>query len=160
WVNSHNINIGLSSEPPVLPNTVPSYQNFVASPIKTITYGLSTANAVPDTKFAVPGDITLTNSAGCPLPDNPGQPPASTFAPPMQAISVPSDGLYALHYFAQDCAGTEELKFNGFGNGGWTTSFYTKPINVDTVSPMIVGGLSLSSPLKTIRGTHDAVLQN
>jgi len=157
WINSHNFNVGLVSDPPMLPNTVPNYQNFVASPIKTITYGISLADAVPDPKFAVPGDVTLTNSSGCPLPGNPTQPPASTFAPPSQPLSVLTDGTYALHYFAQDCAGTEELQFTSFGNGGWATSFYTVPINVDTVAPTLVGGLSLSIPLKTIQGTPNAL---
>ncbi len=159
WVNSHNINVGLSSEPPVLPDTIPNHENFVASPIKSITYGISAANAIPPTKFAVPGDVTLTNSSGCPVPGAPPQ-PASPFAPPAQAISVPADGKYALHYFAQDCAGTEELKFVAFGNGGWSTLFYTVPINVDTVAPLIPGGLTLSAKLKTINGTQNAILQN
>ena len=159
WVNSHDINVGLSSEPPVLPDTIPNHENFVASPIKSITYGVSAANAIPPTKFAVPGDVTLTNSSGCPVPGAPPQ-PASLFAPPMQAISVPADGKYALHYFAQDCAGTEELKFIAFGNGGWSTAFYTVPVNVDTVAPLIPGGVTLSAKLKTINGTQDAILQN
>jgi uncharacterized repeat protein (TIGR01451 family) len=159
WVNSHNVNVGLVSEPPVLPDAVPSHENFVASPIKSITYGVSAADAVPATKFAVPGDVTLTNSSGCPTPGAPPQ-PASLFAPPQQAISVPSDGRYALHYFAQDCAGTEELKFNAFGNGGWVTTFYTVPINVDTVAPTIVGALSFSTAPKTINGKPNAFRQN
>jgi uncharacterized repeat protein (TIGR01451 family) len=159
WVNSHNVNVGLVSEPPVLPDTVPNHENFVASPIRSVTYGVSPSNAVPNTKFAVPGDVTLTNSSGCPAPGAPPQ-PASLFAPPMQAISVPADGQYALHYFAQDCAGTQELRFVAFGNGGWSTTFYTAPINVDTVAPLIPGGLTPSVKLKTISGTPNSVLQN
>jgi uncharacterized repeat protein (TIGR01451 family) len=159
WVNSHNINVGLSSEPPVLPDTIANHENFVASPIRSITYGVSPSNAIPNTKFAVPGDVTLTNSSGCPAPGAPPQ-PASLFAPPMQAISVPADGQYALHYFAQDCAGTQELRFVAFGNGGWSTTFYTAPINVDTVAPLIPGGLTTSPKLKTINGTPNSVLQN
>jgi len=159
WVNSRNVNVSLVSEPPVLPDSVPNHEHFVASPIKSITYGVSAADAVPATKFAVPGDVTLTNSSGCPAPGAPPQ-PASLFAPPQQAISVPSDGRYALHYFAQDCAGTEELKFNAFGNGGWTTTFYTAAINVDTVAPTIAGALSFSTAPKTINGKPNAFLQN
>ena len=160
WVNSHNINLSLSSEPPMLPDSVPNHQNFVPSPIKSITYGVSAANAVPGTKFLVPGDVTVTNSTGCPLPANPLSPAASTFVPPAQAISVLADGQYALHYFAQDCAGTEELKFTPVGNGGWATTFYTVPINVDTVAPKIPGGLTLSLQPMTINGTPNAFVQN
>jgi uncharacterized repeat protein (TIGR01451 family) len=160
WVNSRNINLSLSSEPPVIPDTVPNHQNFVPSPIKSLTYGVSTADSVPPTKFAVPGDVTLTNPVSCPVPTNLHSPAASTFVPGPQAISVPADGQYALHYFAQDCAGTQELKFTSDGNGGWATSFYTVPINVDTVAPVLVGGLTLSAQPKTINGTPNAFVLN
>ena len=156
WVNSHSIQVGLVSDPPVLPNTVPNYQNFVASPIKSITYGLSPADQVPGTKFAVPGDVTLTNSNGCPTPAI----PATVFAPVSQTLSVGADGAYALHYFAQDCAGTEELKFTSSGGGGWSTSFYTVPINVDTVAPVVASGPTFSVPPTTIDGIPNSFTQN
>ena len=63
-------------------------------------------------------------------------PPATAFTAPGEGVSVPADGNYALHYFAQDCAGTEELQFTKSG-GSWSTSFYTFPINVDTVNPVV-----------------------
>ena len=59
-------------------------------------------------------------------------------------------GQYLLHYFAQDCAGTEELKFTKTG-GSWSTSFYTFPINVDTVNPVVKTGPTLS-PAPTSSG--------
>ena len=151
WVNTHNVSVGLSSEPPMLPDTLANHQNFVASPIKSITYGLSSAGLVPDTKFAVSGDVTLTNSNGCPSAGNPS-PPASAFAPQSQSLLIPLDGMYLLHYFAQDCAGTEELQFTSSGNGGWSTSFYTVPINVDTVAPVVASGPTFSVAPKTING--------
>lgn len=156
WVNSHTITLGLVSEPPVLPNTVPNYQNFVAAPIKSITYGLSPAGMVPPTKFAVPGDVTLTNPAGCPKP----APQAATFAPVSQTLPVTADGEYALHYFAQDCAGTQELKFVGDSASGWTSTFFTVPVNVDTVIPVVASGPTFSVAPSTIDGTANAFTLN
>ncbi len=78
----------------------------------------------------------------------PNQRPASIFAPPTQTIHVQADGQYLLHYFAQDCAGTEELKFSAVGNGGWATSFYSVPVNVDTVDPKVTQVPTLSPPAK------------
>ncbi len=46
WVNQRSFKIGLVSEPPVLPTSVPNYQKFVASPIQSITYGVAPASAV------------------------------------------------------------------------------------------------------------------
>jgi hypothetical protein len=144
WVNTHNVKLWMWSEPPVLPSTVPNHQNFVASPIQSLTYGISPASTVLSTKFAIPGDVTLTNSNGCPTPGSPNQRPASIFAVPTQTVHVQADGQYLLHYFAQDCAGTEELQFSSVGNGGWATSFFTVPVNVDTVDPRITQGPTLS----------------
>jgi uncharacterized repeat protein (TIGR01451 family) len=152
WVNSHAIKAGMVSEPPMLPSTIPNSQNFVASPIKSITYGISPASMVPRTKFVVPGDVTLTNPVGCPMP----APQATMFAPGTQTLTVAADGAYALHYFAQDCAGTEELKFNSTGGGGWSTSFYTVLVNVDTVLPVITSGPTFSVAPTTIGGVPSA----
>ena len=156
WVNVRTVKVGLVSEPPVLPNTVPNYQNFVASPIKSITYGLSPADMVPVTKYLVPGDVTLMNPAGCPKPAI----QASVFAPASQTLTVTADGSYALHYFAQDCAGTEELQFTPAGSGGWSTSFYTVPVNVDTVVPVVASGPTFSVPPATINGTPNSFTLN
>jgi hypothetical protein len=148
WVNTHNVRLWMWSEPPVLPHSVPNHQNFVASPIQSITYGIAPAGTMLSTKFAIPGDVTLTDSNGCPSPAHANQRPASVFAPPTQTIHVKADGQYLLHYFAQDCAGTEELKFSAVGNGGWATSFFSVPVNVDTVDPKVTQGPTLSAPKK------------
>ncbi len=160
WVNTHSVKVGLSSEPPVLPNTVPNYQNFLASPIQGITYGLAPASTVLSTKFAIPGDVNLPNANGCPLAGHPGAPIASVFAPPSQTLSIPADGQYLLHYFAQDCAGTEELMFSSVGTGGWTTSFFTVPINVDTVVPVVSSAPVLSPAPATIHGKPNSYVKN
>jgi uncharacterized repeat protein (TIGR01451 family) len=152
WVNSRTIKFGLVSEPPVLTSSMPNYQNFVPAPIKSITYGISAADQVPGTKFAVPGDVTLLNPTGCPKP----APPAGVYAPGTQTLTVNADGSYALHYFAQDCAGTEELKFTGGLTSGWTASFFTVPVNVDTVKPVVKSGPTFSVPPSTIFGIPNA----
>jgi uncharacterized repeat protein (TIGR01451 family) len=160
WVNTHTVKVGLSSEPPLLPDTVPNYQNFLASPIQSITYGLSPASTVLSTKFAIPGDVNLANASGCPTPANPSSPLATVFAPPTQTLTGVADGQYLLHYFAQDCAGTEELKFSSVGKGGWSTSFFTVPINVDTVIPVVSSGPVLSPLPTTIHGKPNSYVKN
>ena len=62
-----------------------------------------------------------------------------------------------LHYYAQDCAGTEELQFLQSG-GSWSTSFYTFPINVDTVNPVVATGPTLSPPPSTNNGVANSYL--
>ncbi len=86
----------------------------------------------------------MTNTQGCPSPSSPTSPTASVFAPGVQTLTGLADGNYLLHYFAQDCAGTEELKFTQDNTGSWSTGFYTFPINVDTVAPAFATGPVLS----------------
>jgi Bacterial Ig-like domain (group 3) len=145
WVNSGSPVVTLSSQPPNLSITsLPGHANFVPSPIQTITYGISTAGSVPVPGTSFGGDTTLASSVTCPTLTSPGS-PASTFTPDPQTVTVPGgDGYYALHYFAKDCAGTQELKFTQDGTGSWSTSFYTFPINVDTAPPSVATGPTLS----------------
>ncbi len=75
-------------------------------------------------------------------------------------VSVAADGAYLLHYFAQDCAGTEELKFTPVGNGGWATSFYSVPVNVDTVLPKVASGPTFSVAPEAIKGTPNSFSLN
>jgi hypothetical protein len=89
-------------------------------------------------------DTVVTNSIPCPAPANPLDPPATVFTTDPQTLSGLSDGNYLVHYFAQDCAGTEELKFSQDGGDSWSTSYYTYPINVDTVPPVVASGPVLS----------------
>jgi uncharacterized repeat protein (TIGR01451 family) len=76
--------------------------------------------------------------------------------PSAQDISVSADGNYVVHYFAQDCAGTEELQFTQTA-GSWATSFYTFPINVDTIAP-VVSGPTLSPAPSTNGGVANSYL--
>ena len=154
WVNNSTPNVTLSSQPPNLVGaTVAGAASFVPSPIQSITYGISASNNVPAAGAAVPGDVTLTNSTGCPTPPNLTTPAAATFAPtPFNLQSLP-DGTYLLHYYAQDCAGTEELQFVQDASGNWSTNFYTYPINIDTTAPVVATGPTLS-PAASAAGTY------
>jgi len=154
WINSTTANVTLSSQPPNLSlTTLPGAASFVPSPIQSITYGVSPASSVPPAGTPVPTDVTLTNPAGCPTPPNLTTPAATTFAPNPVELTNLAEGYNLLHYYAQDCAGTEELKFTQDGSGNWSTSFYTYPINVDTVAPAVASGPSLS-PAASAQGTY------
>jgi hypothetical protein len=60
--------------------------------------------------------------------------------------------MYLLHYFATDCAGTEELHFFQGESRAWHTKFYTADLNVDTVAPTVVSGPTLSPAPTLIDG--------
>ncbi len=145
WVNTQSPNVTFSSQPPVLTGTgLSGAAAFAAAPIQSITYGISPANSVPVPGTPISTDVTVPNSVSCPT-SNPvgGNPPV--FTPPVQAVPVgDGDGNYLLHYYAQDCAGTQELSFTQDGTGSWSTSFYTVPINVDTIAPVVASGPTLS----------------
>ena len=157
WINRSSATITFSSLPPNLTGTnLPGASQFVPSPIHSITYGISTVDNLPTPGVQIPTDVQLLNSADCPVPSpsNPGPSVASTFTPPAQTLTFPSDGHYLLHYYAQDCAGTEELKFTQDATKGWKTSFYTYPINVDTVAPSISD--IVLTPAPSLQGTYTA----
>ncbi len=151
WINTHSPTVNFVSTPPA----ISSNNNFVAAPIETLTYGISPASSVPQPPAPVPGDTTLTNSGACPAPE--GSAPANAFPSGAQTVSVSADGNYVLHYYAQDCAGTEELQFLQSG-GSWSTAFYTFPINVDTVNPVVATGPTLSPPPSTNNGVANSYL--
>jgi uncharacterized repeat protein (TIGR01451 family) len=152
WINSQTASVTFSSQPPNLSGLQPALPGqgaFVPAPIKSITFGTALASAIPQPspRLPIPTDTVLPNSIPCPSSSNPTQPSATTFAPPTQSVSFNADGQYFLHYFAQDCAGTEELKFSQDAGSSWSTTFYTVPINIDTVKPTISGPtLSPASP--------------
>lgn len=152
WINKQNAVVSFVSTPPA----VASNNNFVAAPIQSLTYGVSTTSNVPRPGSPIPGDITVPNTA-CPGPGSSNPPPATVFTPSPQPISVNADGTYLLHYFAQDCAGTEELQFTQTGES-WSTSFYTFPINVDTHPPVVASGPTLSPAPSTNGGVPNSYL--
>ncbi|MHB1937995.1 MAG: hypothetical protein ACYCOR_15605 [Acidobacteriaceae bacterium] len=153
WVNTQNPVVTLSSQPPVLTGTnLPGASSFIASPIQSITYGIAPTSSVQPTPTAPAStDTTVASGVVCPLQANPSDPPAVVFATPNETLTVPEDGNYLVHYFAKDCAGTEELQFTQNGStGSWSTSYYTYPINVDTVAPIVSSGPTLSPAADTL----------
>jgi hypothetical protein len=145
WINSSTANVTLSSQPPALAGTnLPGLANFVPSPIQSITYGISPANSVPLPAAPALSDTVVQNTIPCPTPANPLDPPATVFTTDTQTLDGLADGNYLIHYFAQDCAGTEELKFAQDAGGSWSTSYYTYPINVDTITPSVASGPTLT----------------
>jgi uncharacterized repeat protein (TIGR01451 family) len=161
WIKSDTAAVTLSSQPPTFAGVQPpppGAANFLPAPIQSITYGISLASnpPVPGTS-PVPGDVTLTNSIACPTSSSPTQPAATVFTPAQQSVPIlDGDGMYLLHYFAQDCASTRELKFAQDGSGNWSTGFYTVPINVDTTAPVVATGPTLSPPPSTNYGVANS----
>lgn len=153
WINSQNATVNFVSTPPAVAST----NNFIAAPIENITYGISDASSVPQPPAPIAGDITLTNSIACPAPGGGNPPTATVFTPEAQSVTGLADGQHVLHYFAQDCAGTQELKFTQTG-GSWSTSFYTFPINVDTMAPKVASGPTLSPAPSTNGGVPNSYL--
>ena len=131
WINSDTANVTFSSQPPTfagVQSPPPGAANFLPAPIASITYGISLASNPPSPGNPVPGDTTLTNTIACPTSSSPTEPAATVFTPPQQSIPIlDGDGMYLIHYFARDCASTEELKFTQDMTGSWSTSFYTVP---------------------------------
>ncbi len=151
WINTSSAQVTFSSQPPNLVNAVPAIPNsanFVPSPIQSIFYGITPANSVPTPPAPVPGDpLPLVNTVGCPTPTNLTVPAALPFTPPAVTLSGLADRNYLVHYFAQDCSGTQELLFTKDGSGVWATNFFTYPINVDTTAPSVTGPtLSVAGP--------------
>lgn len=155
WTNSRSPYFKLSSQPPNLTgSSLSNLSNFFAAPIYSITWGVSSGTTPPPVG-TTDSDTVLTNSVACPEPGtepSPGTGPATAplFAPPaLQQLSDLSDGNHLIHYYATDCAGTQELLFANTeqdGSGAWSTNFYTFPINIDTVAPEVATGPTLSPP--------------
>jgi uncharacterized repeat protein (TIGR01451 family) len=164
WINTQKPTVTFSSQPPNLTGLtppLPGQGSFLPSPIKSITYGIALTSAVPQPTPFLPiaTDTVIPSTIPCPAPTNPGEPPASPFMPASQTVTFPADGQYFLHYFAQDCAGTEELKFTQDASSSWSTSFYTIPVNVDTVTP-VISAITLSPPPSTNGGVANSYTLN
>jgi uncharacterized repeat protein (TIGR01451 family) len=164
WINSQTAIVNFSSQPPDLSSLTPALPgqgSFVPSPIKSITYGIAPASAIPQPSpiLLIPTDTVLTSPTACPAPATPGEPPATIFAPSPQTVVFPGDGQFFLHYFAQDCAGTEELKFTQDAASSWSTSFFTVPVNIDTVMPAI-SAITLSPAPSTNGGVANSYALN
>ena len=147
WVNTQTPNVTFSSQPPILSGLtdalLPGVSKFAAAPIQSITYGTAAVGSVPTPGAPGSAGTPITNPVSCPTSITTGGTPGA-FTPSAQPVALNADGSYLLYYFAQDCAGTQELKFVKDGSGSWSTSYYTVPINVDTVLPAVSSGPTLS----------------
>ncbi len=163
WFKSDPI-FKFSTQPPILAGSgLPGAADFVPSPIASLTFGNTYVNgATPLDQYghpldcqtypyecpadnlppmpgdAISGETTLTDSLGCPSPTSPGIPAATVFTPGQQTISGLGEGYYLLHYYAQDCAGTEEFQFTQDNTASWSTHFYTVPFAVDKTAPAVI----------------------
>ena len=126
-------------------STVPGADSYRPQPVKSVSYGITAPGSVPNPlNEPISTDFTIVNSnAGCGagLLNSLTQP---DFEPaPVAYPSALPDGQYLIHYYAQDCAGTQELLFTmAPGTGVWSTGFYTTPIKVDTAAP----GVTVNMP--------------
>ncbi len=149
WVNTLTPDVFFVSTPPnlsgganILVNghltALPGYLSYRPAPIKSISYGVTTLNSLPSPSNEPILNDTVLQSGAC----SSGPFTAVTepnFAPPEQTLTIPGgEGQYLLHYYAQDCAGTQELLFTQDPSGSWSTNFYTIPINVDLTNPIAV----------------------
>jgi len=139
WSNSGTVSLKFTTFPPTVP---PANNNgFIAAPIASLTYGIDSGAPYPDTSLPIPGDVTLTSATPCP-----SVPTAGSALPLSESATVNlAEGKHTLHWFATDCAGTEELVFtNNPGNlGNWAT-FKTLTMNVDLTKPQVATGPTLS----------------
>jgi hypothetical protein len=144
WTNNSSPYVQLSTTPPigVSGTALPGASEFVAAPIQAINYGLTAPGGTVPQPAGEP--ITTDSSIAaptCPTVGYNGTPPASVFTPtPVQLSLNSGDGSYTLHYYAQDCAGTQELQFalnSLVVPPSWYTAFYTYPINLDTNAPTV-----------------------
>lgn len=148
WVNSDNPKVYFFSQAPNFTKgayvqngnkqaSLPNASSFIPQPIQSITYGISPVGSVPlPINEPITTDTPLYNSATtCPAgPLTATSVPS--FAPSPVTLSISEDGQYLIHYYATDCAGTQELSFTQAG-GSWSTSFFTYPVNVDTIPPAV-----------------------
>jgi len=151
WVNSHDITATFNTRSPILPANFNggNLNGFKAAPLYGVTYGvapLAGYPSVPSTEFPVPGDKTLLYPDGCDLPA------PTLYAWPSVTLHVTEDGMYLVHFFATDCAGTEELYFQQDNTGSWFTTFYTAVMFVDTVKPEVIAGPVLNPEPTLING--------
>jgi len=146
WINSDTATLVINAIPPDLQGTtIPGAASFIPSPVQTVTFGVVPASSPLPNPINLPiaGTTTLTNTP-CPIPTpgDPGPSVAPTFTPTPPQVKFTADGYYNLFYYAQDCSGTLELQFKKV-SGSWTTTFFSRQINVDTAPPTITG-LALS----------------
>jgi hypothetical protein len=148
WSNSHTPKIYFSSEAPNFSKgawvrsgnalvPLPGAANFRPAPIKSITYGVSPSSSpAQPVNEPIASDKTLVSTANCTAAPFTAK-TVPNFVPAVQTLSSLPDGHYRLHYYAKDCAGTQELLFTQDSSQSWSTNFYSREINIDTTAPAI-----------------------
>jgi len=131
---------------------LPGAASYTPAPIKSLTYGVSPVSSLPNpVNEPIAGDVTLPTAANCSATPFTAK-SVPNFSPAAQHLSFSSDGHFLLHYYAQDCAGTQELAFTQDPSGSWMTNFFTNEVNVDTLRPSVVG-LAVPAPGTIKKGT-------
>ena len=142
WQKATTVSVKFFASPAIYPffNPLPA-NGFLPAPIQSVTFGTNKATVtppVPDTTYPIATDIALNNSGACPLVPGGIFTANKTITQDTASGQTFGEGRYILHYFATDCASTEELKFRVKNDqtSNWA-SFKTVQINIDTTRPTI-----------------------
>ena len=121
----------------------PGANGFTPANIKGETYGVTAASApIPDPDGQNSTDTTIPNGGTC---------PNTTPVPLTASLTVAAEGIYNLHHYATDCAGTEGLLYQPTAakltdpNANWA-SFEITQFGVDNKAPMVTGCDAPPSP--------------
>jgi hypothetical protein len=139
---------------------------FTPAPIQSVTFGTTPAGTgVPDPTLPVPGDISLFNTGAAvgTCSSTPGgifKTKTTTLTNDTSTGALLAEGRYNLHFFATDCASTEELLFIPSKNPAknWA-SFKTIPIDIDLHAPTINNPMATRSN-KTVTVTYSCTDPN
>jgi hypothetical protein len=158
WIRgSSSISATFNANEAAYPATgnIPPANGFAAAaaPPMSLTYGISTWPALPDTTYPVTGDVANPNantSLSAPFCNTGGlTPPSFTSAGTFSGLN---DGVYNLHYFTTDCAFAEGLIFNPTGSAltsptaNWA-SFPFVTVGIDNIAPQVSGCSAAPSPI-------------
>jgi hypothetical protein len=180
WTKSMTPTATFVSNPATYPaagtSGIPSRNNFAPAAIYSLTFGTSPAGSpIPDTTYPISTDTTNLNAIATngtfgppactnPVPTGPNNGAFTSTTTPTATTLNPStfssllDGVYNLHYFATDCAFTEELLFNPTGsqltdpNANWA-SFEVVSFGLDRLAPELTSACTLSSSAQIYNGT-------
>ncbi len=153
------VKVKFFSSPAIYPfffnfNPLPA-NGFTAAPIQSVTFGTTAAGVpVPDTTLPISTDPILYNPGGiggvstCPLTAGGIFTTSATITSDTSTGLPLTEGRYNLHFFATDCASTEELRFTPKSSptANWA-SFKTVPIRIDMTKPTIaIVSISSTTP--------------
>jgi hypothetical protein len=148
WTNSSAtpVTLTFSAAPAACPScatTLPLGDTFKPASIASETYGITgPGGTIPDPTFPITTDGHTGNAPACPGGANP--------LVASNGFSLSTPGISYVHYFATDCAGTEELVFapNPSPTANWA-SFKTVPIGFDNTAPAVSASSCTPAPNTT-----------